>query len=78
MEINGDGEPFVFWKKIITKYKKNLLKGATIYTPDKKNMDYYRNTYYTKSAQNKFYDGMIMKALAGGCYYALESKVTDR
>lgn len=78
MEINGEGEPFNFWKKVIAKYKKNFLKGATIYTHNKENMAYYRNTYYTKSAQNEYYDGMIMKALAGGCYYALESKVTDR
>lgn len=78
MEINGDGEPFAFWKRVITKYKKNFLKGATIYTPDKKNMAYYRNTYYTKSAQNEYYNGVIMKALAGECEYALESKVTER
>ena len=73
MEINGDGEPFAFWKRVITKYKRNLLKGATIYTPEKGNMAYYRNTLYTKSAQNAYYDGMAMKALAGGCYYVLES-----
>lgn len=75
MEINGDGDPFAFWKRIITKYKKKLLKGATIYTPDKENMAYYRNTYYTESAQNEYRRGMKMKALAGGCYYDLESKV---
>ena len=73
MEINGDGEPFVFWKKVITAYKKKLLKGATIHTPDKESVAYYRNTYYTESAQNEYHRGMKMKALAGGCYYELES-----
>ena len=38
-------------------------------------MAYYRNTYYTESAQNEYRRGMKMKALAGGGYYDLESKV---
>lgn len=54
------------------------LKGATIYTPDKENMAYYRNTYYTESAQKEYHRGMKMKALAGGCCYDLESKENGR
>lgn len=36
-------------------------------------LSYYRNTYYTESAQNEYHRGMKMKALAGGCYCELES-----
>lgn len=71
ISIKGDGEDFEYWKKLISKFKRTLLKGAYVVNPYRNSKTYYKNIYYTIGAKQAFDNGMSMKPIAGWNYYLL-------
>lgn len=60
----------ILWKKIITLFKKRLLKGAYVATPQgyKK---YYPKHWYTVGAKEAYEKGIVIKPIGGWNYYML-------
>ncbi len=71
MWTKNDNEIDNDWKKIITKYKKQLLKGAWVVNPNNKNRTYYKNHRYTADAKQAYEQGTIICPIAGWNVYEL-------
>jgi len=74
METYGEGETFTFWKKMISKQKKKLLKGAYVCNASVEKKVYYKNIYYTQRAQEAYRNGVTIRPLAGNCCCELEKE----
>ncbi len=59
------------WKRVITQFKKELLKGAYVVTPNG-NSNYYPKHWYTIGAKDAYEKGVIIKPLAGWNQYILK------
>lgn len=59
------------WKKVIAQFKKELLKGAYVVTPNG-NSSYYPKHWYTIGAKDAYEAGVIIKPLAGWNQYILK------
>jgi hypothetical protein len=59
------------WKRILSDFKKNMLKGAWVVNPQNGAKEYYKNHRYTYLAKKAFEDGIEIKAFAGWCIYLL-------
>ncbi|MCM1124251.1 MAG: hypothetical protein NC416_16840 [Eubacterium sp.] len=62
------------WKKVITQFKKGLLKGAYVINPNNGGCGYYPNHWYTIGAKVAYEKGVIIKPLAGGNQYLLKKE----
>lgn len=63
----------MLWKRIINKFKKKLVRGAYVVTPDGKR-GYYPKHGYTIGAQEAYKKGVAIKPIAGWNYYMLEKE----
>lgn len=63
----------MLWKRIINKFKKELVRGAYVVTPDGKR-GYYPKHGYTIGAQEAYKKGVAIKPIAGWNYYMLEKE----
>lgn len=61
------------WKKVITQFKKQLLKGAYVVTPNG-NSSYYPKHLYTIGAKEAYEKRVIIKPLAGWNQYVLKNE----
>lgn len=61
------------WKKVITQFKKGLLKGAYVVNRSG-GSGYYPNHWYTIGAKDAYERGVIIKPLAGGNHYLLKKE----
>lgn len=61
------------WKKVITQFKKGLLKGAYVINRNGSS-GYYPNHWYTIGAKDAYERGVIIKPLAGGNQYLLKKE----
>lgn len=66
----------VFWKKVITQFKKELLKGAYVVSPNGCGR-YYPNHWYTKGAKDAYEKGIIIKQGPGWNRYLLEKQMDE-
>lgn len=72
-KISGEAmQSLSLWKKIITTYKKRMIKGAYVVSKDG-HTAYYKNHYYTLAAQDLYNQGWTICPIAGNCTYKLES-----
>lgn len=65
-----------FWKKVITQFKKELLKGAYVVSPNGCSR-YYPKHWYTQGAKDAYEKGIIIKPLAGWNCYLLEKQMDE-
>lgn len=63
----------MLWKRIINKFKKVLIRGAYVVTPDGKS-GYYPKHGYTIGAQEAYEKGVAIKPIAGWNYYMLQKE----
>lgn len=63
----------LLWKRIINKFKKNLIRGAFVVTPNGKS-GYYPKHGYTIGAKEAYERGVIIKPIAGWNHYFLKNQ----
>ena len=59
------------WEKVIRQFKKGLLKGAYVVTPNG-NSRYYPGHWYTQGAKDAYEKGVRIRPLAGWNQYILK------
>ena len=67
-EIDSD------WKRIINKFKKNLLRGAWVLNPYNNAREYYKNHMYTNNARLAYEKGVEICPIAGWNLYELTNE----
>lgn len=64
--LADDNEALKKWKKIINDFKKTMLKGAWIYNDLTDTKAFYKNHYYTETAQKLYKEGAEIRQFVGG------------
>ena len=72
--VYSDDEIDNRWKKIISRIKKTMLKGAWVENICNNSKTYYKNHYYTIGAQKAFREGIKIAPYAGNTRYILETE----
>lgn len=63
----------LLWKRLISRLKRKLLKGAYVVTPSGIK-EYYPNLRYSVGAKEAYDNGVIIKPIAGWCHFELVEK----
>lgn len=71
MGCMSEGEIDILWRRIISSYKRGLLKGAWGVNPKNGNKNFYKNHYYTKGIKKAYEAGYKLCAFAGNCIYEI-------
>lgn len=68
----AENDSLAFWRKIISKYKKTMYKGAWILDENSGVKRYYKDHRYSQGAKKMYGNGISIYAIAGNCKYVLE------
>ncbi len=71
MGVVSDDTIDALWEKVIRQFKKGLLKGAYVVTPNG-NSRYYPGHWYTQGAKDAYEKGVRIRPLAGWNQYILK------
>ncbi len=71
MGVVSDDTIDALWEKVIRQFKKGLLKGVYVVTPNG-NSRYYPGHWYTQGAKDAYEKGVRIKPLAGWNQYILK------
>lgn len=73
MGVVAEEEIDLLWKRVISRFKRKLLKGAYVVTPSGMKGD-YPNLRYSVGAKEAIDNGVIIKPIAGWNHYELVAK----
>ena len=76
ISCEADGQTLKLWRKVITEYKKDMIKGAWVVSKIDGTTRYYKNHWYTHSAKKLFNQGWLIYPIAGNCLYKRENHDT--